>query len=1639
MTKFNMRSKLMGLLVGALLVQGITVNAQQTLRKPLADVSESSIVLKGERYTFPSNYRTLQLDQVAMEQLLSMAPEESSYRTSGQVVFNMPMPDGTTQAFSIFKSVVMHPDLAANFPELKTFAGYGIDHPEDHIRLDITPLGFHAMILSPRGQVFIDPYSTNTTTDYICYYKKDVTRTTSFSCETEDLSEDLQRSIPSNYQGQRSSGTQLRTYRLALAGTGEYTATKGGTVSGGLAGMVTSMNRVNGVYETEVSIRMVLVANNNLLVYTDGATDPYTNGNGSTMLSQNITNCNTVIGSANYDIGHVFSTGGGGVAGLGVVCGTNKARGVTGQSNPVGDPFDIDYVAHEMGHQFAGNHTFNSSTSSCSGNRAASAAYEPGSGITIMAYAGICGSDNLASNSIAYFHTKSFDEIVIFSTTGTGNNCPVITATGNTPPVVTSMGANYTIPISTPFVLTGAATDANGHALTYSWEQFDLGTAGAWNANLGSAPIFRPFTPTTSPSRTFPKLSDIINNTVTVGEILPNVARTMHFQLTVRDNIAGGGGVMHPDSTVSITVANTGGAFAVTAPNTAVTWAGGSTQTVTWNVSGTSGAPINTANVKISLSTDGGNTFSTVILASTANDGTESITVPNIATTQARIKVEAVGNIYFDMSNANFTITSSAFSSITTSSIATTNYCAGAALNVSFTTNGSANAGNIFTAQLSNASGSFASPDSIGSLTSTTAGTIACVIPAGTASGTGYRIRVVSSNPAVTGSNNGANLTISAQVAAAGAPQSGFTSYCANIPVIFTVGSIANATNYTWSVNAGGIITNGQGTTQVTIVFPPGQPTIVATVSVFGSNANCTGTAGTANFTIFNTPNTPTANNATGCAGTPISLSGSPAGGIFSVANPYTGPSTTFTYTITTINGCNATSTPATITVNPLPTVTAGNVTGCTGTPVSLIGSPAGGTFSVTNPYTGPSTTYTYTYTNGNGCTNTSAPATITVNPLPTVTAGNVTGCTGTPVSLSGSPAGGTFSVANPYSGPSTNYTYTYTNGNGCTNTSTPATITVNPLPTVTAGNVSGCAGTPVSLSGSPAGGTFSVANPYTGPSTTYTYSYTNGNGCTNTSASANITVNPLPTVSFSGLASTYNVSASGATLTGTPAGGTFSGPGISGNTFSPAAAGVGGPYTISYSYTNGNGCSNSTSQNTTVVNCATPAIPASITSTGGTSKICPGDSKSYSIAVVSGATSYTWIPPTGGTVVSGQGTRFVTIQYNSGFVATANLGVTANNACGSSLPRTLSIVINTPVAPGTITMTGGIAKVCPGDSRTYSIAAVSNATSYTWTSPTGGVISSGQGTTTITVSFNAGFTANGFITVKSNNGCGSSVPRSYTVTRNVPAIPGVVSGQTAGLCSLSGIPYSVTNVSGVTYNWGFSVANAAISTGQGTNAITVNYLPGFVTGNLQVTASNGCGISPVRNLAVATTPAVVTSITGSATACANQSGVPYSIAPVSTATSYTWIVPTGATISDGVVTSTSTSLNTTSNAVTVNFATTAGSVRVRSTNACGSSAYFNKAVTFNCRSAMVSSEMNLNIFPVPVNEILNISFESTIETNSSIRLINLIGKEVIVLSGKSEVGNNESTLDLTGVTPGIYFLEVVNGDQKSVEKIVVE
>ncbi|WP_290664735.1 reprolysin-like metallopeptidase, partial [Ignavibacterium sp.] len=621
-----------------------------------SDLLESGISYSGERVIIPVSYRVLKLNTNLLKELLKTAPIEfSSITIKGDAFIVLPMPDGTFQKFRFWESPTMEPELQNKFPEIRTYTGQGIDDPYATLKMDFTPQGFHAMILSPNGRVFIDPYAKREINYYLSYYSKNfLKKDVSFDCEVLNHDEYIEP-VANYYESLLTpTGPQLRTYRLANAATGEYTQYHGGTVASGLAAVTTSVNRVNGVFEREAAIRMVLVANNNQIIYTNPSTDPYTNNNGSAMLSQNISNLNAVIGSANYDIGHVFSTGGGGIAYLGCVCTSNKAGGVTGSPNPIGDPFDIDYVAHEMGHQFGANHTFNGNTGSCSGNRNASTAYEPGSGSTIMAYAGICAPQNLQSNSDAYFHTISFDEIVAYTTIGSGNSCAQITSTGNNAPNISVPTGGFYIPKSTPFALTGSATDPNGDALTYCWEEFDQGPAGDPNSPTGDAPIIRSFNPDTSRIRYVPKLSDLINNTSTYGVLLPSYSRNLKFRLTVRDNRAGGGGVDRLQ--VNFTVDGNSGPFVITSPNTSVSWAGNSEQTVTWNVANTNLSPVNCSAVRILLSTNGGWTFNDTILSSTPNDGSEIITVPNIATNQARLKIEAVNNIFFDISDQNFTI-----------------------------------------------------------------------------------------------------------------------------------------------------------------------------------------------------------------------------------------------------------------------------------------------------------------------------------------------------------------------------------------------------------------------------------------------------------------------------------------------------------------------------------------------------------------------------------------------------------------------------------------------------------------------------------------------------------------------------------------------------------------------------------------------------------------------------------------------------------------------------------------------------------------------------------------------------------------------------------------------------------------------
>ena len=600
----------------------------------------------------PDAFLAFDLDQSRLRTLLNSAPKQiSQSATLPRSLITLPMPDGKLKRFGFVESSVMAPELAAQFPEIKTYLGQGIDDPTATLRFDSIPSGFHAQILSPDGALYIDPYTRGNTNLYACYYKGDYHRREGgFTCFAVDQPITIKNlSVRPFSFGDNS----LRTYRLACAATGEYTQFFGGTVAGGLAAIVSAVNRVNGIYEAEAGIRLVLVAKNNLLIYTNSNTDPYTANNPSLLLTQNQSNLDSVIGNSNYDIGHVFSTAGGGFAGVGVACVTgSKALGETGIYPPTGDGFWIDYVAHELGHQFGASHTFNGSASGCSGGRCSSTAFEPGSGSTIMAYAGVCGADNLQAHSDPYFHSASLDQIKSFITSGPGSACTSVIALTNNSPVLNA-GPNFTIPKGTPFVLNAIGNDADGDPLTWCWDERDLGPCVALTApDNGASPLFRSFKPSPDSSRTFPRLTDILNNTVTPGETLPTTNRTMNFRVTARDNHIGGGGVTSAD--MQVTVSGNAGPFRITAPNSPVTWSG--FQTITWDVSGTVSPPVNAANVNILLSTNGGLSFPIVLAANVTNSGTQDVLLPNIMTPTARIKIQAADNIFFDISRTNFSI-----------------------------------------------------------------------------------------------------------------------------------------------------------------------------------------------------------------------------------------------------------------------------------------------------------------------------------------------------------------------------------------------------------------------------------------------------------------------------------------------------------------------------------------------------------------------------------------------------------------------------------------------------------------------------------------------------------------------------------------------------------------------------------------------------------------------------------------------------------------------------------------------------------------------------------------------------------------------------------------------------------------------
>ena len=624
-------------------------------------MGKSPVAEKGIKDIVPDDYLLVKVDDEAIKDILWSAPQEKNVSPSKSTTLLSVMDyNGQLTDFSIVEYDMMEIALKLKFPNIKTFIGVAKGNKKKTIRIDYTVHGLRAVINDDGHKTYIDHYQRGDKSHKVVYTRKGYQNNNLWSCLLEDGHSVKEKEENS----ERMSGDcVLRNFELAMATTGEYSNFHGAT-SAADAALVTSavlnvINRINEVYEVDVSTRFTLIGNTDLLFYYDSGSDPYTNNNGVAMLSENQTNVDNVIGNGNYDIGHVFSTGGGGVASLRSLCNiSSKARGVTGLGQPVGDPFAIDYVAHEIGHQCGGPHTYNNF---CGGQRSDDDAVEPGSGSTIMAYANIC-APNVQSASDAYFHAFSIAsmnaDITNENQGGEGNTTCAETITwNNTAPEIVGTVQNKTLPISTPFVLETMANDVDGDPITYCWEQIDIEIANMPPASTNNdGPAFRSFSPTSNPKRYFPALTEIINGNSPTWEVLPSVNRTMNFRGTIRDIHNGMGGCTD-ETEVELTFSAASGPFLVQVPNGGESYLQNETVTVTWDAAGTANAPVSCANVEILLSTDAGMTYPTVLLASTTNNGNADVTMPMINASTCRIMIKCGDNYFFDISNADFQIT----------------------------------------------------------------------------------------------------------------------------------------------------------------------------------------------------------------------------------------------------------------------------------------------------------------------------------------------------------------------------------------------------------------------------------------------------------------------------------------------------------------------------------------------------------------------------------------------------------------------------------------------------------------------------------------------------------------------------------------------------------------------------------------------------------------------------------------------------------------------------------------------------------------------------------------------------------------------------------------------------------------------
>ncbi|WP_312299745.1 reprolysin-like metallopeptidase [Chryseobacterium sp.] len=604
-----------------------------------------------EKLEFSGLY-SLNADQ--LRQNLKDAPERFS--NGKGVIISLPTANGSLEKFRVWEFSNMAPELQARYPEIRSYVGTALEDPTVYLRFSLSPVGFSSMITRSGISEFIEPYTEDRTVYAV--FDSNARRGQDkepFECGTKDEIEKNVAGKNSNTANKKTAG--FNVFRMALSCTGEYaqyhltatntpaTATDAQKKAVILAAMNASLTRMNSVFEKDLSLHFNLIANNDVIIFLNPASDPYTsfsNNSARTVISANIP-------ATDYDMGHLLDKrNANGVANLGVICNnTYKAGGYTSCNFPEGDSFDIDYVAHEMGHQLGANHTFSYYL-----DGSGTSEVEPGSGTTIMAYTGILGGNyDVQFNSNDYYHTFNVTEIK--------NKINSITCGVNTPfadpaPDI-SAGADYTIPISTPYILKGIVNDANSAPYTYTWEQMNAAGDAETDTNCityptkPAGPNFRSKAPSSNPTRYMPDFNKVLAGVLsTRWESVSSVARNMNFTFTARSN-----NPLAPQTSkdeMIVTVNAGAGPFEVTAPIFGQSLNSGATANITWNVANTNQAPVNTASVNIKLSTDGGQTFTT-IAANTPNDGSEQITIPSGSTSaNAFIMIEAVGNIYYAVS-----------------------------------------------------------------------------------------------------------------------------------------------------------------------------------------------------------------------------------------------------------------------------------------------------------------------------------------------------------------------------------------------------------------------------------------------------------------------------------------------------------------------------------------------------------------------------------------------------------------------------------------------------------------------------------------------------------------------------------------------------------------------------------------------------------------------------------------------------------------------------------------------------------------------------------------------------------------------------------------------------------------------------